>query len=301
MSTALAAAKLASGFSWTECPRWHDGRFYFTDMYNARIVTVDEDGRCGTYLDLSDRGGLDAATMQLGGTGFLPDGRLLVNSMFERAVLVFDGSTTSVYADLRQLACGPINDMVVDASGRAYITQLGFDLFAGEAPKQSPIITVEPDRSARIAAEAGDLMGANGVAITADGRTLLTAETFVNKITAFDIAADGTLSGRRTFADTGPDTYPDGMCVDEEGAVWVGLTASGRVVRVIEGGEVVADVSPPANEAGVSTACGLGGEDRRTLYICCGFEVMDAEKSRRDGQGSIWTARVPVSGGRARP
>jgi sugar lactone lactonase YvrE len=299
MSTALAADRLAAGFSWTECPRWHDGRFYFSDMYNSCIVTVDEDGRNETFLDLSDRQALDEQQIIPAGSGFLPDGRLLVNSMFERVVLVYDGSTTSVYADLRDLAIGPINDMVVDAAGRAYITQLGFNLWTGARPKESPILVVEPDRTPRIADEAGPLMGANGIAISADGTKLVTAETFVDKITAFDIAADGTLSGKRTFAEI--QGFPDGLCLDETGAVWTGLTAAGRVVRVVDGGEIVAEVTPPAFEAGVSTACGLGGEDRRTLYICCGFEVFDFEKSRREAGGSIWTARVPVSGGSARP
>jgi sugar lactone lactonase YvrE len=301
VSTELTASRLATGFSWTECPRWHDGRFYFTDMYNHRLVSLNEDGRPTTYLDMSDREGLDGREVNLAGFGFLPDGRLLVNSMLERVVLVFDGSTTTVYADLRDLASGPTNDMVVDGAGRAYITQLGFDLFAGESPKESPILIVEPDGNPRIAEEAGQMMGANGIAISADGTTLVTAETFINTITAFDVAADGTLGGRRIFAETGADTYPDGLCLDEQGAVWVGLTAAGSAIRVLEGGEIVGEASPPAADAGVTTACGLGGADRRTLFLCCGFEVMDHDKSRREGQGSIWSAQVPVSGGATRP
>jgi sugar lactone lactonase YvrE len=301
VSTEITASRLATGFSWTECPRWHDGRFYFTDMFNHRLVSVDGDGRSETVLDLSDRQALDGREVNLAGFGFLPDGRLLVNSMAERVVLVYDGSTTAVHADLRQLANGPINDMVIDAAGRAYVTQLGFDLFAGESPKESPILVVEPDGTPRVADEAGQMMGANGIAISADGTTLVTAETFINTITAFEIAPDGTLGGRRTFTETGPDTFPDGLCLDEEGAVWVGLTAAGKAVRVLDGGEIVGEVSPPFAEAGVTTACGLGGEGRRTLYLCCGFEVMDHDKSRREAQGSIWTAQVPVSGGATRP
>jgi sugar lactone lactonase YvrE len=301
MSKELTATRLATGFSWTECPRWHDGRFYFTDMYNHRLISLDAQGGSTTFLDLSDREGLDGHQVNLAGFGFLPDGRLIVNSLSERVVLVYDGSATEVYADLRDLANGPINDMVVDAAGRAYITQLGCDLFAGESPKESPIMIIEPDGTARIAEEGGELMGANGIAISADGATLVTAETFVNTITAFDVASDGTLSGRRVFAKTGPDTYPDGLCLDEEGAVWVGLTAAGKAIRVLDGGEVVAEVSPPAAEAGVTTACGLGGPDRRTLFLCCGFEVMDHDKSRSEAQGSIWTVRVPVAAGTTRP
>jgi sugar lactone lactonase YvrE len=304
MTTALAPERLATGFSWTECPRWQPdpsgGRFHFSDMYNGRIVAVDDAGRAETLLDLSGREGLDGQPIVAIGTGSLPDGRLLVNSMFERIVLAYDGSAASIYADFRDLAIAPINDRVVDAAGRVYVTQLGCNLFAGEAPKESPILIVEPDGTPRVADEAGPLMGANGIAISADGRTLVTAETFADRITAFDIAPDGKLSAKRTFAEM-EGGFPDGLCLDEDGAVWTALTAAGRVVRVVEGGEVVAEVSPPQAECGVSTACGLGSQDRRTLYICCGFEVFDSEKSRREAQGSIWTVRVPVSGGAARP
>lgn len=299
MSTEIPARRLATGFSWTECPRWHDGRFYFSDMYNARIVTVDIDGNAETFVDLSEREGLDDQQVVTVGTGFLPDGRLLINSMFERVVLAYDGTATTVYADLRELAAGPINDMVVDAAGRAYVTQLGFNLFAGESPKESPILVVEPDGRARIAEEAGQLMGANGIAISADGGTLVTAEAFANKIIAFDIDADGALRGRRVFAEL--DTLPDGLCLDAEGAAWTALPAAGGVIRVADGGEILAKVTAPAEECGSTTACGLGGEDRRTLYVCCGLEVFDFEKSRREGQGSIWAAEVPISAGTTRP
>ncbi|OXR40430.1 SMP-30/gluconolactonase/LRE family protein [Nocardia cerradoensis] len=301
MTTEITPTRLSSGFSWTESPRWHNGKFYFTDLYSARVVTVGPDGDATTVVDLSDRQAPEGQRIVASGIGFLPDGRLLINSMFERLILVHDGNTTSVYADLRELAISPINDMVVDTAGRVYVTQLGFDLFAGESPKDSPLLIIEPDGSARVGDEAGLFMGANGIAITADGGTLVTAETYISRITALDIAGDGTLSGRRTFADVGPDTYPDGLCLDEEGAVWAGLAAAGRVIRVLEGGVITHEVRPPAAEAGVSTACGLGGVDRRTLYICCGFEVMDFAKSVDEGLGSIWTAPVPISAGAARP
>lgn len=299
MTTAIAASRLATGFSWTECPRWHDGRFYFTDLYSARVITVADDGQVETVLDASQREGLDEQRVVLAGSGFLPDGRMVVNSMFERVVLVTNGTELTVYADLRGLATGPINDMVVDAAGRIYVTQLGFDLFAGESPKEAFIMVVEPDGSVRNADEAGPFNGANGIAISADGRTLVTAETFVDKIVALDIGSEGALEGRRVFAEVAG--YPDGLCMDGDGGVWTGLTAGGRVIRVIEGGKITAEVAPPQSECGVATACGLGGEDRRTLYLCCGFEVMDAEKSRTEGLGSIWTAPVDVSGGATRP
>ncbi|KAB2341564.1 SMP-30/gluconolactonase/LRE family protein [Actinomadura rudentiformis] len=294
-----AAERLATGFSWTECPRWHDGRFHFSDMYNHRIVALSPAGEAEVLVDLGDRDALDGAEVVLAGTGFLPDGRLLVNSMFERVVLAVSDGKAELYADLRGLAAGPINDMVVAADGRAYITQLGFDLWAGEQPAPSPIIIVEPGGAARIAAGTDHLLGANGIALTADGGTLVTAEAFAEKIVAFTVGADGELSDYRLFADIGE--LPDGMCLDAEGAAWVALPVSSRVLRVADGGEVLAQVTVPQGEAGCSTACDLGGDDRKTLYIACGFEVFDFAKSREGAQGSIWTARVDVAGGGTRP
>ncbi|TDC71720.1 lactone hydrolase [Actinomadura sp. GC306] len=293
------AERLAQGFSWTECPRWHADRFHFSDMYNRRVVSLTENGEAETIADVSGREPLDGAELVPAGTGHLPDGRLLVNSMFEKVVLVVENGRAEVYADLRDLAAGPINDMVVTASGRAYVTQLGFDLWKGEEPAPSPIIIVEPGGAARIAAGTEHLMGANGVAVTADGGRLVTAEAFANKVTSFDIAGDGELSNHRLFAEL--DELPDGMCLDAEGAAWVAFPISGRVTRFAEGGEILGQVTIPQAEAGSSTACVLGGADRRTLYVACGFEVYDFAKSREGGQGSIWQARVGVSGGASRP
>ncbi|MGA4992152.1 SMP-30/gluconolactonase/LRE family protein [Nonomuraea bangladeshensis] len=293
------AERLTTGYSWTECPRWHDGAFYFSDMYNRRVVKVAENGTAEVFLDLSQREPLDGQDVVLIGTGFLPDGRMLVNSMHERVVLVYDGADVSLYADLRGLATGPINDMVVDANGRAYVTQLGFELWQGEAPKESYIMIVEPDGTARDFVEAGPMMGANGIALSADGRTLVTAEAFANRIAAVDLDADGGVTGRRLFAEVAE--LPDGMCLDAEGAAWVAQPTGAGAIRILDGGEVVAKVTVPAEEAGNSVACVLGGPDRSSLYLCCGFEVFDADKSRREGQGSIWRADVPVGAGEARP
>nr|BFE78055.1 hypothetical protein GCM10020093_006560 [Planobispora longispora] len=134
----MNVTRLATGFSWTECPRWHEGRFHFTDMYNRRITALDESGNAETLLDLNGRRALDGAEIVPVGTGFLPDARMLVNSMFEKVVLVVEDGIASLHADLRELAIGPINDMVVDATGRAYVTQLGFDLWAGSSPSPRP-------------------------------------------------------------------------------------------------------------------------------------------------------------------
>jgi sugar lactone lactonase YvrE len=294
-----SAAQVATGFSWTECPRWHDGALYFSDMYAARVIRVAPDGSWSVFADFSDRVGLDGARVVTVGIGFLPDGRLIANSMFERVVLVWDGERAEVYADLRPFAPGPVNDMVVDAEGRAYVTQLGYDLWKKEEPVQTAILLVETGGSVRELEEAGLLTAANGITISADGRTVVTAEAPEKRLIAFDRAADGTLTAPRVFAEL--DLLPDGVCFDAEGAVWAAQPGGGAAIRVVEGGEITARVTIDTERGGRTTACGLGGEDRRTLYVCCGFEVWDFDASVRGGKGSIWAADVPVGAGEARP
>jgi sugar lactone lactonase YvrE len=139
----------------------------------------------------------------------------------------------------------------------------------------------------------------NGIALTADGRTLVTAETAAGRILALDVGPGGALGGRRVFAKL--DSFPDGLCLDEEGAAWTALPLAGRVVRVTEGGRELARIAPPVSECGTTIACALEGPERRILLICCGAEYKDVDKPRREGQGSVWTATVPVSGGSTRP
>nr|BFE78056.1 hypothetical protein GCM10020093_006570 [Planobispora longispora] len=159
----------------------------------------------------------------------------------------------------------------------------------GEQPVPSPIIIVEPDGSARVAKGSEHLMGANGIALSADGGMLVTAEAFANRLAAFDVEVSGDLSGHRVFADLGD--MPDGMCLDAEGAAWVAMVITGRAIRVAEGGEILAEIAVPQAEAGISTACGLGGPGRRTLYLACGFEVFDHEKSRQEGRARSGSPR----------
>ncbi|MDX3457139.1 SMP-30/gluconolactonase/LRE family protein [Streptomyces sp. ME02-8801-2C] len=294
----IAPHELSRGYTWAECPRWHDGAFWFSDMYTHRIVRLDAAGNPETMVDLAARTSVNGTEVIPGGFGWLPDGRLIVTSMHERLVLAFDGEHLVEHADLRELATGPINDMVVDADGRAYVTQLGFELFEGEAPKDSDLLVVEPDGSARALTELGGFAGANGIAVSADGSRVVTAEAFANRITVLDRDEHGHLSGRRVFAST--PSLPDGICLDDDGGVWAGLPAVPAVARLVEGGAITDIVRFDAGQA-LPPACVLGGPDRRTLFVCAGLDVMDFEESRRNRNGTVWTAGVRASGGNNRP
>jgi sugar lactone lactonase YvrE len=294
----LTADRLSTGYTWTECPRWHAGAFWFSDMYHHRLVRLSPDGEPQTVLDLSQRSPVHGTEVIPGGFGWLPDGRLIVTSMHERLVLAFDGTHLTVHADLRELATGPINDMVVDADGRAYVTQLGFELFAGESPRDSALLAIEPDGTATALTDLGGFAGANGIAISADGSALLTAEAFANRVTILDRDDKGHLSDRRIFATT--SSLPDGICLDTDGGVWAGMPSVAAVARIVEGGAVADVVHFDATQA-LPPAVVLGGTDRRTLFICAGLDVLDWPQSRRNRAGSIWTAEVAVGGGASRP
>ncbi len=212
--------------------------------------------------------------------------------MLDRKVmrLEHDGSLV-VHADLSELAPGACNDMVVDASGRAYVGNFGFDMYAGEKPRDTCLIAVETDGRARVAGEG--LGFPNGSVITADGSTLLVGESMAARISAFDIDADGTLRNQRVWAKLEGATV-DGMCLDAEGAIWAACPFTGRVLRVREGGEVVDEVKGTHPGA---FACMLGGADRRTLYVCTApTHVPEEARLARGGRIETLLVEVPGAG-----
>ncbi len=235
-----------------EGPRWRDGRLWFSDMHAHEVVAVDLQGRRETIARVPE---------QPSGLGWLPDGSLLVVSMKDRALLRRVGTELAPYADLSTVCACLCNDMVVDAVGRAYVGNFGFDLYAGEAPRPTSMAVVTPD--GRVSEAAGDLMFPNGTVITPDGRTLIVGETFAMRLTAFDVAMDGTLSNRREWAPL--PAPPDGICLDAEGCVWVAVPLSpGAFLRVREGGEIVERIDLPDSGG---FACMLGGEDGCSLFL----------------------------------
>jgi sugar lactone lactonase YvrE len=269
------------GFFFPEGPRWHDGRLVFSDMHGHRVVSLDiERAQAETVCEVST---------QPSGIGWLPDGRMLVVSMTDRRVLRREQNGSLVlHADLATLAPWHCNDMVVDARGRAFVGNFGFDMYGGGTPCKTNVVRVDPDGTAVSAAD--DLGFPNGMVITPDGATLIVGESFGGRLVAFRIGDDGTLSDRREFAQL-EGAVPDGICLDAEGAVWIACPVSNRCLRIAEGGAVLDEV-----RIGRGTfACMLGGDDRTTLFVCTADEhAPDAARVKPTGR--IEAVRVDVPG-----
>jgi sugar lactone lactonase YvrE len=261
-----------------ESPRWHEGALWFSDFYTHQVQRVDMAGRCETVVTVPG---------QPSGLGWLPDGRLLVVSMTDRRLLRLDGSVLTQVADLAALAPFHCNDMVVDAKGRAYIGNFGFDLIAKQTPRATNLILVQPDGQTQVVAN--DLLFPNGTVITPDGRTLIIGETYGARLTAFDIADDGSLSGRRVWAALG-NAAPDGISLDAEGAIWLASPTSREVLRVRQGGEVTHRIATP----GQAVACMLGGPDGCTLFVLTTKVMATPEQSLQSLLGAIHTLPVEV-------
>lgn len=271
---------LLDGLCFPEGPRWHDGKLWFSDMHAQRVVQVGTDGRAETVAEVPN---------QPSGLGWLPDGRLLVVSMLDRRLLRLDESGLTEVADLSGVAPHHCNDMVVDAEGRAYIGNFGFDLHGGAAPVPTALACVTPDGAVREVAD--DLLFPNGTVITPDGRTLVVAETFAARLTAFDVEGDGSLANRRVWAQL--EGIPDGICLDAEGCIWVAAPTSSQVMRVRPGGEVTHRVRVSTD----AFACALGGPERRTLFVCtAGDHDPRVCRERRDGRIEMVEVEVPGAG-----
>lgn len=270
---------LLSGLAFGEGPRWRDDRLWFSDMHRDRVQTVDLAGNVETIVEVPQRPS---------GLGWLPDGRLLVVSMVDRKLLRLDDDGLTEVADLTPHATWHCNDMVVDAQGRAYVGNFGWDIERSQDPVPTTLVMVTPDGEARVVAR--DLIFPNGTVITPDGKTMILGETFAARLSAFDIRDDGTLSARRDWAAL-EGCVPDGICLDDEGAVWLACPVSGQVVRVREGGEVTDRIAVET----LAFACMLGGPQRRHLFICTSKHSASAE-CRAEHTGRIEVVEVDVPG-----
>lgn len=280
MATEPILTPFLAQLAFPESPRWHDGALWFSDFYTHAVRRAGMDGQVETVVEVPG---------QPSGLGWLPDGRLLVVSMTDRRLLRLDQDGLREVADLSQLAPFHCNDMVVDALGRAYIGNFGFDMMARQEPKPTSLIMVTPD--GRVSVVANDLHFPNGSVITPDGHTLIVAESYGARLTAFTIGVDGALSERRVWAQL-QGAGPDGICLDAQGAVWLASPVSREVLRVREGGEVTHRIPTP----GQAVACMLGGPQRKTLFVLTGKVMVTPEQSRSAMSGLIFTMPVDVPG-----
>ena len=271
---------LLVGLAYGESPRWHDGRLWFSDFGAQEVVAVDLSGNKEVIARIS------GTPM---GLGFLPDGRLLIVSMRDGLLLrrEQDGRIVT-HANLSSLSRSPWNDMVVDGRGNAYIGNMGFDFPAGEfAPGILALVT--PDGEVRQVADG--FAFPNGMVVTPDNKTLILAESYAHRLTAFDIEEDGNLSNRRVWADLGGDS-PDGICLDAEHAVWYADVGTRRCVRVRQGGEVLQTVDLDRG----CFACMLGGVDKRTLFLMAAEYPPTSWGPEAKRSGQVLTTPAPAPG-----
>jgi sugar lactone lactonase YvrE len=270
---------LLEGLIFSEGPRWRDGKLWFSDMHDKKIWTVDLEGHQELVHEADD---------DTSGLGFMPDGTLVYVSMQKRKLMRVNGDKAEEIADLSSLATFHCNDMITDAKGRSYVGNFGFDLHGGGKNVTANLIMVDTDGTVSLAAD--DLGFPNGTVITPDGKTMIVGESFAARLTAFDIANDGTLSNRRVWAETAP-AIPDGICLDAEGAIWIASPTTQECVRFLEGGEVTERLKVSTN----AFACMLGGPDGKTLFALTA-EDSNPEVLQGKRTGKIEMTVVKVAG-----
>jgi sugar lactone lactonase YvrE len=283
----LTAEPFVSGLFFGECPRWHDGRLWYSDFFDHAVLSVSPDGERRVEVDFDG---------EPAGLGWLPDGRLLINSRLDRVIYRREPDGTIVeHGDLKPFATWHANDMVVASNGQAYAGNFGFDLdglsdgtVKPSAIAPASLIRVDPDGTSSEAAS--ELQFPNGAVITDDGATLIIAESYGGRLSAFDRGPDGALTDRRQWAALA-GIAPDGICLCADGSVWVANALAAECVRVAEGGEVLERVTTSRN----CYACMLGDDDRRTLYLVTAVDS-NASVARASRNGAIEKVRTTVPG-----
>jgi sugar lactone lactonase YvrE len=273
---------LKTGLEIGESPRWHEGRLWFSNWGAQEVIAVDLDGKSEVVVRVP-------TTIPFS-IDWLPDGRLLIISGPEGLLLRMEPDGTLVtHADLTGLSDRGWNEIVVDGRGNAYLNGGGFDLMAGEPFAPGIVAVLTTDGTAREVADG--IAFPNGMAVTPDNSTLIVAESYAKRLSAFDIEADGGLSNRRVWADL-DDGVPDGICIDEENAVWYADVPNERCVRVREGGEVLQTIELDRG----CFACALGGDDGRTLFMMAAKWAGPANMFDEAGTGRVLTAKAPAAG-----
>ena len=276
MMTPIKLSCVLDGGRYFEGPRWHSGRLWFVDCMNRTLLSLSSSGTCEHHAKFED----DTPC----GLGHLPDGRLVVLTMFRKRLMTWADGELSPYADLSGIATGTIDDMIVDGLGRAYVGDLGFDF--PPPPDRGPagrIILVMPDGAARVVAEG--LRFPNGIAISADNSRLVVAEMDGECLTEYHIEADGGLNFRRRF---GNMKAPDGICLDREGAAWVASFDEDAFIRIDRDGRELRRIEVAGRRA---IACVLGGPEQRTLFC---LSAVTSHEELRQGKSSARIDAVDV-------
>src|SRR5260370_16811624 len=268
------------GGRYFEGPRWHAGRLWFVDCMDRTLLSLDGAGACEQQAKFGDE--------RTWGLGVLPEGKLIVLTMFRKRLMSYADGELSLYADLSAIATGTIDDMIVDGLGRAYVGDLGFDL--PPPPDRGAvgrIILVMPDGATRLVAHG--LRLANCIALSADSKRLVVAEMDGEGLAEYDIEADGSLNFRGRF---GSVKAPDGICLDRDGAVWVASFNEDAFIRLDCDGRELPRINVPGRRA---IACVLGGAERRTLF-CLSAATSHEELRQRKSSARIDVVEVEVAG-----
>jgi sugar lactone lactonase YvrE len=271
---------ILDGGRYFEGPRWHLGRLWFVDCMERTLLSLTPPGEREQHAKFDD----DTPC----GLGVLPDGKIVVLTMFRKRLMTYADGQLSLYADLSRIAIGTIDDMIVDGLGRAYVGDLGFDL--PPPPDRGAvgrIILVMPDGATRVVADG--LRFPNGIAVSADNSRLVVAEMDGECLAEYDIAADGGLNFRRRL---GNMKSPDGICLDREQAVWVASFDEDAFIRVDRDGHELQRLEVPGRRA---IACVLGGPERRTLF-CLSAATSYEELRQRKSSARIDVVDVEIPG-----
>ena len=276
-------ADSTTGLKFTESPRWHNGKLWFLDIHDKRIKTVDLTGSVATVLDLP---------FLPNGFGLAPEGSVVVGDAFQRRIYRSTGASLQPLADISALTTFCLSDGIVDAKGRLYVGDIGYNFVdpAAKPVETCVIVLVGPDGRASVVAD--KLFFPNGMVITPDGRTLIVGETLGHRLTAFDIQEDGSLNNRRVWAQLPSSVSPDGICLDAQGSVWcANPEGEDSVVRVREGGEITDRIRVDTHAYAVM----LGGPERRHLFISTSASHDPAE-IQRNPSASFQIVAVDVPG-----
>lgn len=259
----------AKGLRFTESPRWHDGKLWFLDIHDKRIKTVDLEGAVTTVVELP---------FIPNGFGLTPEGTNVVGDAFQRRIHRRVGTGLQQVADISNITTFCLSDGIVDAKGRLYVGDIGYNFLdpAAKPVETCVIVLVGPDGRASVVAD--KLFFPNGMVITPNARTLIVGETLGRRLTAFDIQEDGSLGNRRVWAQLPTSVGPDGICLDAEGGVWcANPEGTDSVVRVREGGDITDRIKLDTHAYAVM----LGGPERRHLFVCASDSHDPAEIHRK--------------------